>query len=122
MVTALPSDLKGLRISGDRSKVFCLFESSIQAWSTYTREPMGKVKLELGQGFYLNPLQMDDSKIWICLDKSSTQGWDFGISHTLPVPLSGGSKGKPLLDFIGGASWQTEGLSWIKNVVTGKVI
>ena len=113
---------RGLRISGDGSKVFCLFETSIQALSTHTGEPMGEVKLELEQGFYLDPLQMDDSKIWIRLEDFSTQGWDFGTSNSVRVPLFDGPKGRPLLDFIGGTSWQTEGPSWIKNVVTRKVV
>ena len=65
IVAILSSNLKGLRILGDGSKVFCVFETSIQALSTYTGEPVGEVKLELEQEFYLDPLQMDDSKIWI---------------------------------------------------------
>ena len=122
VVTTLSSQPESLRISGDGSKVFLLLEESIQAWSIHTGEPVGEVKLELGQEFYLDPLQMDGSKIWIRLKDFSTQGWDFGILNCLPIPLFDGFAERPLLDFIGGASWQTEGLSWIKNTVTGKEV
>ena len=94
----------------------------IVTWPTYTGEPIGEMKLELGQEFYLEPLQMDDSKIWIQLKDLSTHGWDFGVSNSAPVPLSNGSTKRPLLDFIGCVSWQTEDLSWVKNMVTGKKV
>jgi hypothetical protein len=122
VVTTFPSDLKGLRISEDGSKFFTLIEGSIQAWSIHTGESVGEVKLELEEGYYLDPLQMDGSKIWIRLKDLSTQGWDFGVSNSLPVPLSNGPTERPLLDFIGGASWQTDDPSWIKNTVTGKEV
>ena len=122
IVATLSFNLKNLRISGDGSKVFCLSRTSIQAWSTHTGELSGEVKLELKQEFYLDPLQMDGSKIWIQLKDFSTQGWDFGVSNSLPVPLSDSSVGRPLLDFIGGTSWETKDTSWIKNTVTGKEV
>ena len=122
IVTPFSSDLKGLRISEDGSKVFCLSEKSIQAWSTHTEKLVGKVKLKLGQEFYLDPLRMDGSKIWIRLKDLSTKGWDFGNSNSRPIPLSDRPTERPLLDFIGGTSQQTEDLSWIKNTVTGKKV
>ena len=121
IVAILPSNCMGLRISGDGSKVFYLSEISIQAWSIHTGEPMGGVELELRQGFYLDPLQMDDSKIWIRLNNFSTKGWDFGVSNS-PVPLSDGSMERPLLDVIGSTYFQTGVTSWIKNTVTGKEV
>jgi WD40 repeat protein len=45
-------ELQGLRISGDGSKVFCLTEGSIQAWSMDTGELVGEVKLGLGQSHH----------------------------------------------------------------------
>ena len=122
MVTTLSSNLVGPRISGDGSKVFCLFKRSIQAWSICRGEPAGEVKFKLEQEFYLDPLQMDGSKIWIRLKDLSTQGWDFGVSSSLPIPLSHGPTESPLLDFIGGAPWQTKEPAWIKNTVTGKKV
>ena len=47
--------LRSLRISGDGSKVFCLSEKSIQAWSIDTGKHMGEMELELGQKWYLEP-------------------------------------------------------------------
>ena len=122
LLATLSSDLKGLRISGDGSKVFYLSEESIQACSAHTGEPIGGMELELEQGFYLDPFQMDDSKIWIQLKDLSTQGWDFGVSKSIPVPLSDGSTERPLLNFFGGAYWQTEDPSWVKNIVSGKEV
>ena len=116
------SQIKGLRISGDRSKVFYLTEESIYAWSMSTGEPMGRVKLELEQNLYLDPLHMDGSRIWIRTEDFSVQGWDFGVSGFPPVPLSIRSIERPLLDFISGASWQTSNPSWIKDITTGKEI
>jgi WD40 repeat protein len=121
-----PLQLQGFRISGDGSKVFCVTRKSIQAWDMHTGELVGEVELEVElefkQGHYLDPLQMDDSKIWIRLKDSTTQGWDFGISGSPPVNLSNVSTKRPLLDFIGGAQWQTEDLSWVKDTVTGKEV
>ena len=122
IAATLSSGCMGLRISGDGSKVFCLSKELIQAWFIHTREPVGEVKLELEQEFYLDPLQMDDSKIWIRLNDTSTKGWDFGVPNSLPVPLSDGPMGRPLLDLISGPSWQIEGISWIKNTATGKEV
>ena len=114
--------LKGFRISGDGSKIFCLVEKSIQAWSMGTGEPVGEINVESGQTLYLDPLCMDNSRIWIQFNDSSTQGWDFGSLGSLPILLSNISTERPLLDFIGGTSWQTEGPSWVKNTATGKKI
>jgi len=113
----------GLRISGDGSRVFCLAEESIQAWSIHPGELVDEVKLKLGQRWYLDPLQTDDSRIWIQFEdtSASAQGWDFGISGS-PIQLFDVSTKRPLLDFIGGASWQTVGPYWIKDTVTGKEV
>ena len=114
--------LDGFRISGDGSKFFFLKGKSIQAWSMSTGEPVGEVKVESEQDLYLDPLCMDNSRIWIQFKDSSTQGWDFGIPSSPPIPLSNISTERPLLDLIGGASWRTGSPSWIKNTATGKKI
>ena len=110
------------RISGDGSKIFFLLGKSIQAWSIYTGEPMGEVKVESRKTLCLDPLCMDNSRIWVQFEDSSIQGWDFGIPGSPPIPLSNTSTERPLLDFIGGAEWQTEDLFWIKNTATGKEV
>ena len=121
-VDAPLSRLMGLRISGDGSKVFCLTNQSIQAWSVYTGELVGEVKLELKRDWYLNPLQMDHSRIWIEFNDSSTQGWDFGISGSPPTQLFDVSITRPLLDLIGGSAWQADVPYRIKDTVTGNKV
>ena len=96
-----PFGLRGLRISGDGTKVFCLTEESIHAWSIDTGEHMGKGDLDWMGEWYLDPLQIADSRIWVWLGGLSIQGWDFGTSSSSPIPSSIGSTGRPLLDFIG---------------------
>ena len=113
------SKCRGIRISGDGSKVFCLIGQSIQAWDIQTGEAVGKVELE-GDA-YLDPLCVDGSKIWVCFEDSSTQGWDFGISGSSPIPLSNTFPNRPHLNLIGGTRWET-GPIVIKDPVTGKEV
>ena len=116
------SSPKGLRISGDRSKIISLGEKSIQAWSMWTWEFVGEVELGLEGELYLDSLHTDSSRVWIHSESSSTQeGWDFGISVSSPVPFDP-SIGRPHLDFIGGDLWQTKDPFWVKNTVTGKKV
>ena len=115
MVDTPGFSVRDLRISGDGSKVFVLTKNSIQAWSMWTGEAMGKVELE-GEGYpYLDPLCVYGSRIWVYFEDLSTQGWDFGIPGLSPIPLSSISD-RPHLDFI---RWPN---AKIKNMVTGKVI
>jgi len=109
---------RGVRISGDGSKVFCLARGSIQAWSIWTGEPVGKV--ELKDETYFDPLYMDGSKIWVCFRDSSTQGRDFGISGSSPIQLSNTFPDRPHLNFCGN-TWRTS-LPIIKDTVTGKEV
>ena len=109
----------GIRISGDRSKVFCLTDQSIQAWDIQTGEAVGKVELEADAR--VDPLYVDGSKIWVCFKDSSIQGWDFGISGSSPIPLSNTFPDRPHLNLIGGTWWHT-GPTIIKDVVTGKEV
>jgi len=110
----------GLRISGDGSKVFCLVDESIQAWSIYTGELVGEVKLE---GYwYFDPLQMDGSRICIQCWGSSTHGWDFGILGSPPIQLSDMSTTRPPLNLTRGISWEIGEPYWITDTVTGKKV
>jgi WD40 repeat protein len=119
-VTLPPLELKDIKISGDRSKVFHLTTESIQAWSIHTGELVGEVeKPKESQCF--DPLQMNDSRIWIQPKDSSIQGWDFGIPDSPPVQLSDASIGRPLLDLIVNV-FQSEDPFWIKNTDTGKEV
>jgi len=109
-----------LRIPGDRSKILHLYNGYIEAWSMWTWEPVGEVKLELEGALYLDSLCTDNSRVWIHSQSSSAQeAWDFGIQGSSPVPFNP-STGRPHLDFTGGAIWHTENSSWIKDTVTGE--
>ena len=114
------SECWGIRISGDGSKVFCLATGFIQALSMWTGECIGKVKLEMGENSYLDPLSVDGSRVWVRCEDSSTQGWDFGISGSPPKPLSNVSAGRPRLDFIGGTADQTSTPFRIMDRMTGR--
>jgi len=117
------SSCRGLRISGDGSKVLYLYENAIQAWCMWTWEPVGDVKLGL-EVPYLDSLITNDSRVWTHSQNSSAQeGWDFVVSGTSPVSFDP-STGRPHLDFIGGSTWQTHAPSWIKikDAVTGKEV
>ena len=112
------SESWGIRISGDGSKVFCLTGKSIKAWSMWTWEAIGEAELALGS-LYLDPLHVDGSRIWVQFVDLSTQGWDFGISGSPPVPLSNVSTERPHLDLIGGTTLQTDTPFRIIDRVTG---
>jgi len=65
---------------------------------------------------------MGGSKIWVKSKDPSTQGWDFGTSGSSPIPLLKTSIERPLLELIGGPSWQDCGPPYIKDTVTSKEI
>ena len=109
---------RGLRISGDGSKVIFLDDKGIQAWSMWTWELVGEVKLGFKGIIHLDPLCIDSSRVQIH-SVNSQEGWDFGVSGSSPISFEP-SIGRPHLDFIGGTSWQTRGPSWIKDTTTGK--
>ena len=114
---------RGLRISGDGSRIFCLSEEgSIQAWYMWTWESVGEVELGLGREPYLDSLCIDSSRVRIHSRNSSAQeGWDFGISGSSPVQFDP-STGRPHLDLVGGPYWQTSDSCWIKDTITGKEV
>jgi len=125
--------VKDLRVSGDGSKVFCLYEDSIQAWDIWTGEAVGKVRaqdmevaveLEVGESRDLSIGVIDGSKIWIHVFASGIgypYGWDFGIPGLPPVLLS--SEGGPpdRLHLNDNKVWETN-MSRMKDIVTGKVV
>ena len=87
-----------------------------------TWELVGEVKLGLEELPYLDSLCIDSSRVCVkSMGSSAQEGWDFGVSGSSPVPFDP-STGRPHLDFIGGARWQTGGPSWIKDTVTGKEV
>jgi len=108
-------DTKDIRISGDGSKVFCLYQGFIQAFSIQTGEIVGEV------GFEYNPtkrlLTVDGSRAWVYHSSSGLLGWDFGTPETPLIQLI--TDPPPHLDYT--RLWDI-GLSKIKDRVTGKVI
>jgi WD40 repeat protein len=105
-----------IRISGDGSKFFCLNSDYVQAWSISTGEVVGRVshKDSLSEGALLT---VDGSKAWV-----STRGWEFGISGSPPIPLSGVLPVRPHLDFTGGVRRYKTDLPAIEGTVTGKEV
>jgi WD40 repeat protein len=110
---------RDLRISGDGSKVFLLAGGFIRAWSVWTGEAVGEVKLDWS---YLCLLHTGGSRAHICFPNSLTLGWDFGVSGSSPIPLPNTSLERVGLDFVGGADWWYKGLSWVRDTITGQVV
>ena len=108
-----PGYPKGLRISGDGSRVFSLSGNSIYAWSVQTGEFVGEVAV--GYPGPLGSLTVDGSKVWAHWPQSKYQGWDFGILGSSLVQLSS----IPLPD--GNTLWDPR-QTRIKHTVTGEAI
>jgi WD40 repeat protein len=113
-VDAPEDDVLDIRISGDGSKVVCLDGNYVQAWSISTGEVVGRVyhPVGLSEGALLT---MDGLRAWV-----STYGWDFGISGSPPIELSGVLPVRPHLDFTGGVRKYKTILPAIEDTVTGK--
>ena len=108
-----------LRISGDGSKVFLLYGKSIQAWSIWTGEVVGRVVLE---SYPLhNSLVVEGSRVWVFLENFQIQGWDFGFPGPTPIPLPNTPLDRPYLCFVGTESQDTSP-SRIEDTVTKKKI
>jgi len=110
---SIQSFVRDIRISGDGSKVLCLDGGTIQAWSIWTGEVVGKVIHNI-----LNPrsLIVDGSSTWV-RSLSIIRGWDFGVTNSPPVSLSN----SPLLYLSDTKEWDI-GLSRVRDTVTGQVI
>ena len=101
---------KGIRISGDGSKIIVLGERSIQVWSMWLWELVGEMELGFEGDLYLDSLCIDGSRVYIHSKGSSAQeGWDFGIQSSSPIPFNLSTR-RPHLDFVGGTKFQTENL------------
>ena len=109
------SQLIDLRISGDGTKVFCLYWTSIQAWSIWTGEVVGTAQITTVD--FREFLAVDGSRVWTGYHQSECQGWDFGTSGSSPIQLPG----MPTLHLSGPMVWDIS-QSGIKNTVTGKVV
>jgi len=103
------------RISVDGSKVFCLYQTSIQAQSIQTGKAVGKVQLGLYRS--KRSLTVDGSGVWVHSPLSEPLGWDFGTPGSHPVQLSN----LPLLLSNNAKLWDIK-QSRINDAVTGRVI
>jgi len=110
----------GLRISGDGSRVFCVDPRDIQAWSIQTGEHTGKINMQSGEPYWLDPLWIDGSKVMVRCGESSTLGWDFGTPGSTPINISPTPSDRPHLDFIGTRS-NTDPIG-IEDRITGKMV
>ena len=110
---------KGLRITGDGSRVLQVNRESIQAWSIWTGKSTGEKKLEPHSGYYFDPLRMDGSKVLVQSGKSSAQGWDFGVPGSAPIQLSETALDRPHLDLVDVRRYSKAGPVKIKDSVTG---
>ena len=108
-----------MKISQDGSRVFCLYEESLEALSAEMGEVMGQVKVKTVSLYLIHYLSVDGFWAWVHYSDSEHHGWDFGISHASPVKL---------LDVPPHQCYLNSTLQWvpllrgIKNEATGKVI
>ena len=118
-----------LKMSGDglKSQVFLLDHQSIQAWSLWTGELVGKAVFEEQQP---DSLIVDGSRIWLLgsepirwgLTDSKLIGWDFGILGSPPAALPNMFPNIPHLSFLNETGQDQTGRSWIEDTVTGRVL
>ena len=107
-----------LWMSEDGTKVFCLGEGSVQAWSTWTGEDAGGVTFQ-GR---LQPdsLTVDGARVWVHFARLPPQGWDFGIPGSPPVPLPDSSRNRTRLDIADGTETWSTGVAKIKDAASGR--
>jgi len=115
IVNVAKSDVMDLRVSGDGSKVFCLYKRSVQAWDILTGETVGEAG---GMWQARRIITTDDSKVWVA-EYAGIQGWDFGIPGSPPVGLS---KDIPDMLYLNDTKVWEINKSRVKDIVTGKVV
>jgi len=122
-----------LKVSGDGSKVFCIYKESIQAWDIWTGEVMGNMRFQnvgiqygdkvvVGEGVQV--LGIDGSKVWVfyyVLGVGRWEGWDFGIPGPTPTQISSSNDPPDMLHLNDNMVWETK-ISRMKDIVTGKVV
>jgi len=113
---------RGLRMSGDGSRVFYVDDYAIQAWTIQTGVPTGVESLKGWYPCHLDPLWIYGSKVIVRLRKSLALGWDFGILGSTPIEIFPISSDRSYLDFIGITSEQTGGKIGIGDIATGNMV
>ena len=117
-VDAPGQDIRGVRISGDGSKVFCLNEGSktIQAWSILTGEVVNTIHHGFSGGYSLT---VEGSTVWALFLRIVLTGWDFGVLGSSPIELSGVPLSRPHLGSIVGTRQKN---LRIKDIATGQEV
>jgi len=114
--------VKDLRISGDGSIVFCLYEYAILAWSLWTGEIVGKLIGSLCSRRD-TPLTVDGLRVWVWpIGVNPILGWDFGLPGSYPVKLLDTSQNRPCMDFVGGARKQRSFLPGVQDSVSRRIV
>ena len=125
--------VEDLRVSGDGSKIFCLYKESIQAWDIWTGEAVGKlraqdVELRTGDrmvaGEEMHIIGIEGSKIWVHVSGSGQycEGrWDFGISGSSLAQFYPYEDSPDRLCLNDNKVWETS-MSRMEDTVTGKVV
>ena len=113
-------DIYDIKISVDGSRLFCLHDRCIEAYSMWTGEFVRKVQVNTDYASIF--LTVNGSRVWANCPSNPVfyggpKGWDFGIPELppiwLPTTLSIHLSDTKLWDF---------GLSCIKDTTTGKVV
>ena len=119
----IPKDsVMDLRILGDGSKVICLYEGFIRAWSIWTGDLVGETETWLQ---YHPPDLLTiglNARVYHILINHPIVGWDFGILDSPPVGLSDVSQDWPHLYFIGGVRKYKSFIPGIEDTATKKVV
>jgi len=123
--------VEDLKVSGDGSKVFCMYGELIQAWDIQTGEAVNKLRaqdvdIETGDGMVACERmvfdRMEGSKVWVHVIGPryiGGEGWDFGIPGSPPVLVPRISPRR--LHLNDNKVWEIK-MSRMEDVVTGKVI
>jgi WD40 repeat protein len=119
-VDAPESNVLDIQISEDASKVFCLDEYYIQAWSVQTGEVVGSVGYRWDQprGILMS---IDGSRVWVHFHQSKTVGWDFGISGSSPTIIQELPE-KPHMDLVCQAVKDRIYFPGVDDAVAGKKV
>ena len=116
VIDTVGPDIYDIRLSGDGSNVFCLQHGSIEAWSTWTGEVIGKIQVKIC--YIYTSLIVSGSRAWVYSPYSlACDEWDLGIldQSFSQLPQT------PLLHLSDTKLWDA-GLSRIKDTATGKVV
>ena len=113
---------RGLKITGDGSRILHLDLSSIKVWDMWTGKSAGKKGVGSGMN-YFGSLHIDGSKFLVCSGKS-IQGWDFGVPGSAPTQFPVTSLPKSHLNLIENRDedGQRITLARIEDSVTGKEV